>query len=451
MSISRVLLANRGEIAVRIIRACRALGIESVVAISEADRESLPSRLADRAVCIGPARSSESYLKVEAIIAAALGTGSDAIHPGYGFLAEKPELAEACEKYQLKFIGPRPDSIRQMGNKLLARAAASGYGIPVVSGSGKVQTVEAAAGMAEELGFPVLLKAAAGGGGRGIKIVTEGKELRGAFETAAAEARAAFGDGALYIERYISNARHIEVQVLGDRLGNVIHVGERDCSLQRRYQKVIEEAPAYSIPGPLREEIRAAAVTLAKNTRYENAGTVEFILDQESGEFYFLEMNTRIQVEHPVTEMITGIDLVQEQILITDGQPLRFSQPDVRFAGHAIECRINAESPGRGFQPSPGEIVEWSTPQGAGIRIDSHCFPGYFVPPYYDSLLAKVIAHGTDRRQAIERMQKALENFTVTGVDTTIPFLCFLLKQTGYLEGKVNTRWLEKQLEHFSL
>lgn len=451
MNISRVLIANRGEIAVRIIKACRGLGIESVVAVSEADKESLPSRLADRAVCIGPARSSESYLKIDAIIAAALGTRSDAVHPGYGFLAEKPELAEACEKHQLRFIGPRPENIRQMGSKLLARAAATEYGIPIGSGSGKVQSFEAAARIAEQLGFPLLLKAAAGGGGRGIKIVNEGKELKGAFETAAAEARAAFGDATLYIERYISNARHIEVQVLGDRFGNVIHVGERDCSLQRRYQKVIEEAPAYSISAPLRENIHAAAVTLAKNARYENAGTVEFILDQERGEFYFLEMNTRIQVEHPVTEMITGTDLVREQILIADGQPLSLAQSDVRLSGHAIECRINAEAPARGFQPSPGKIIDWTPPRGGGIRIDSHCFPGYLVPPYYDSLLAKIIVHGSDRSEAIERMKMALDDFSIKGVDTTIPFLSFLLTQTDYIQGQVSTRWLEKQLEHFSV
>ncbi len=451
MNISRVLIANRGEIALRVIKACQALGIESVVAVSEADRNSLPSRLADRSVCIGPARSSDSYLKVEAIITAALGTRSDAVHPGYGFLAEKPELAEACEKHQLRFIGPRAENIRQMGSKLLARAAASEYGIPIGSGSGKVQSFEAAARMAEQVGFPLLLKAAAGGGGKGIKIVTEGKGLREAFETAAAEARAAFGDPTLYIERYISNARHIEVQVLGDRFGNVIHLGERDCSLQRRYQKVIEEAPAYSVSPSLREKIHEAAVTLVKNVRYENAGTVEFILDQDRGEFYFLEMNTRIQVEHPVTEMVTGTDLVQEQILIADGQPLRLSQSSIRVSGHAIECRINAEAPARGFQPSPGKIVEWMPPQGAGIRIDSHCFPGYVVPPYYDSLLAKTIVRGADRSEAIDRMRIALRDFSIKGVDTTIPFLSFLLKQTEYIEGKVNTRWLEKQLEHFSL
>ncbi len=451
MTISRVLLANRGEIAVRIIKACRALGIESVVAVSEADRESLPSKVADRVVCIGPARSADSYLRVEAIIAAATGTGSDAVHPGYGFLAEKPELAEACSQYGLTFIGPRGEHIRKMGNKLLARAMVSGYGIPVVPGSEKVRDIQEAFAIANEIGFPVLFKAAAGGGGRGIKIVKDQGELKEAFETATAEARGAFGDETLYVERYIPNARHIEVQILGDRFGNVIHVGERDCSLQRRYQKLIEEAPAACISDHLREEIQRAAVTIAKEMRYENAGTVEFIVDQDSGKFYFLEMNTRIQVEHPVTEMITDIDLVNEQICIADGNPLAFSQSDVRFTGHAVECRINAESPQDGFRPCPGSIVEWIPPEGPCIRVDSHCFPGYFVPPYYDSLLAKLITQGADRREAVERMRHALDNFVVSGVDTTIPFLRFLLDQLGYTEGEVNTRWVESRLDQFSV
>ncbi|OGP28486.1 MAG: acetyl-CoA carboxylase biotin carboxylase subunit [Deltaproteobacteria bacterium GWA2_57_13] len=450
MSITRVLVANRGEIAVRIIKACRALGIESVAAVSQADKESLPARTADRAVCIGPPRSADSYLKIESIIAAALGTGSNAVHPGYGFLAEKPELAEACAKHGLTFIGPRPENIRQMGNKLLARAAVSEFGIPVVPGSKKVKNLAEASRIAQEIGFPVLCKAAAGGGGRGIKIVADPKQLREAFETAAAEARAAFGDDTLYFERYIPNARHIEVQVLGDRFGNVIHVGERDCSLQRRYQKVIEEAPAPRLSEALREEIRQAAATVARNLHYENAGTVEFIVDQDRGAFYFLEVNTRIQVEHPVTEMITGIDLVQEQIRIADGQPLSLSQSEVRFSGHAIECRITAESPSHGFRPCPGSIVDWRPPEGPSVRVDSHCFSGYVVPPFYDSLLAKLITRGDDRSEAVERMRLALENFTVRGVDTVIPFLRFLLHHPDYTAGKVNTRWLEAQVEQFS-
>ena len=450
MRITRVLVANRGEIAIRIIKACRALGIESVAAVSQADKESLPAQTADRTVCIGPPRSADSYLKIESIIAAALGTGSDAVHPGYGFLAEKPELAEACATHGLTFIGPRPENIRQMGNKLLARAVVSEFGIPVVPGSKKVKDPAEASRIAQEIGFPVLCKAAAGGGGKGIKIVADPNQLREAFVTAAAEARAAFGDETLYLERYIPNARHIEVQVLGDRFGNVIHAGERDCSLQRRYQKVIEEAPAPRLSEALREEIRQAAATVARNLRYENAGTVEFIVDQDRGVFYFLEVNTRIQVEHPVTEMITGIDLVQEQIRIADGQPLGLAQSEVRFNGHAIECRITAESPSHGFRPCPGPIVEWRPPEGPHLRVDSHCFSGYVVPPFYDSLLAKLITRGDDRGEAVERMRLALENFTVRGVDTVIPFLRFLMHHPDYTAGKVNTRWLEAQVEQFS-
>ncbi|TAJ91057.1 acetyl-CoA carboxylase biotin carboxylase subunit [bacterium] len=443
MAISRVLVANRGEIALRVIKACRALGIESVLAVSDADRESLPARMSDRIVCIGPARATDSYLKVEAIIAAALGSGADAVHPGYGFLAERPELAEACAKEKIKFIGPSAESIRQMGNKLLARDLARRYGIPLIPGSEKVGNSKEAALVAKEVGFPILLKAAAGGGGRGIKIVTESGELQGAFETAAAEARASFGDETLYIERYVSNARHIEVQVLGDRFGNAIHVGERDCSLQRRHQKVIEEAPAYSISGQLREEIRRAAVTIAKNIEYENAGTVEFILDQDSERFYFLEMNTRIQVEHPVTEAITGIDLVKEQIRIADGHALSLSQSQVTFSGHAIECRITAESAQDGFRPSPGRITRWNPSAGPDIRVDSHGYAGYSVPPFYDSLLAKLIVRADNRIRAVGRMQEALANFVVSGVETTIPFLRMLVCQLDYVKGKVNTKWLE--------
>ena len=446
MGIARVLVANRGEIALRVIKACRALGVESVLAVSEADKESLPSQKADRVVCIGPARATESYLKVEAIVSAALGTGSDAVHPGYGFLAERPELAEACEQQKVKFIGPSPESIRQMGNKLLARELARRYGIPVTPGSEKVSNFKEAAQVAKEIGLPILLKAAAGGGGRGIKIVTENGQLQGAFETAAAEARAAFGDETLYIERYIPNARHIEVQVLGDRFGNVIHVGERDCSLQRRHQKVIEEAPAYSLSDPLRQEIRKAAVVIAKNIKYENAGTVEFILDQDVEKFYFLEMNTRIQVEHPVTEAITGTDLVQEQIRIANGHALSFSQAEVQFRGHAIECRITAESAKDGFRPCPGRITQWRPSSGPDIRVDSHGYTGYLVPPFYDSMLAKLIVHGENRVKAVARMQEALANFIVSGIDTTIPFLRMLVCQLDYIKGKVNTQWVEKML-----
>ena len=451
MAISRVLVANRGEIALRVIKACRALGIVSVLAVSEADRESLPARTADRVVGIGPARATESYLKVEAIIAAALSSGSDALHPGYGFLAERPELAEACAEKKIKFIGPGAESIRQMGNKLLARELARSCGIPLIPGSEKVGNLKEAARIAKDVGFPMLLKAAAGGGGRGIKIVRERAELQGAFETAGAEARAAFGDETLYIERYIPNARHIEVQVVGDRFGSVIHVGERDCSLQRRHQKVIEEAPAYSISEALREEIRTAAVTIAAKIKYENAGTIEFILDQDSGRFYFLEMNTRIQVEHPVTEAITGIDLVREQIRIADGRRLSLSQPEVKFSGHAIECRITAESAQDGFRPSPGRISRWNPSSGPDIRVDSHGYEGYTVPPFYDSLLAKLIVRADSRVRAVARMQQALEDFTVSGIETTIPFLYMVVCQLEYIRGRVNTKWLEGMLESVPL
>lgn len=447
MNISRVLVANRGEIAVRVIKACRALAIEAVLAVSEADKESLGARLADRVVCIGPPRSTESYLKVQALIAAAQGCHADALHPGYGFLAEEPGLAEACVKNGIKFIGPRPENIQQMGNKLRARNTVSDYGIPVVPGSKKVKDYREAATVAEEIGFPILCKAAAGGGGKGIKIVTNGRELQRAFETAAAEARAAFGDETLYLERYIPNARHIEVQILGDSFGKVIHAGERDCSLQRRYQKVVEEAPAPGIPESLRQAIRTAAAAIGQKMPYENAGTVEFIVDQDAEKFYFLEMNTRIQVEHPVTEMITGIDLVQEQIRIADGQPLSFSQSDVHFSGHAIECRITAESARNGFQPSPGRITEWAPPDGPDIRTDTHGYQGYFVPPFYDSLLAKLIVKGKNRIDAVARMQEALGRFRVSGIETTIPFLRQVVQQMDYVKGKVNTRWLEKFLE----
>jgi len=442
-AISRVLIANRGEIAVRIIRACRDMGIETVAAVSEADKESLPARMADRAVCIGPPPSSGSYLKVGTIISAALGTGAGAIHPGYGFLAEQPDLVEACTQYGLIFIGPKADNIKKMGDKLLARKMAGDLGVPVIPGSDMVRDLKEVMKAADKVGYPVLLKAAAGGGGKGIKIVMQPGDVKTVFDEASAEARASFGDDKLYIEHYIPNARHIEVQIVGDRFGNFAHLFERDCSLQRRYQKMLEEAPSPAVSTQIREEICRAALTIAEYIEYENAGTVEFILDKDNGRFYFLEMNTRIQVEHPVTEMITGIDLVKEQIRVAGGHPLSFSQEEICLTGHAIECRINAELPEAGFRPSPGRITQWRPPEGPGIRVDSHCYPGYFVPPYYDSLLAKVITAGRDRFQAIERMHYALNNFIVSGVDSTIPFHQFILKHTDFIKGEANTRWIE--------
>ncbi|OGA61721.1 MAG: acetyl-CoA carboxylase biotin carboxylase subunit [Betaproteobacteria bacterium RIFCSPLOWO2_12_FULL_65_14] len=446
MNISRVLVANRGEIAVRIIRASQALGIDTVLVVSEADRDSLPSRMAGRTVCIGPARATDSYLNIKAIIASALGTASDAIHPGYGFLAESPELAQACRSEGIVFIGPTPEQIRTMGNKLLARKLADEYGLPILPGSERIRSYKEALTVTEKIGLPVMMKAAAGGGGRGMKVVTKSGDLQGAFESAAAEARAAFGDDSLYIERFIPNARHIEVQVFGDRNGNVIHLGERDCSLQRRHQKLIEETPAPSIDESLREQIHQAGLTLAREMKYENAGTVEFVVDQDTGTFHFLEMNTRIQVEHPVTEMITGVDLVQEQIRVAGGEALRFKQSDVKFSGHAIECRINAEVPMEGFRPAPGRIVNWVSPEGAQIRLDTHCYTGYLVPPYYDSLLGKLIVHGTNRSEALARMRWALDRFLVSGVSTTLEFLRFVIGHPEFEGGKVSTRLVETLL-----
>jgi acetyl-CoA carboxylase biotin carboxylase subunit len=443
LTISRVLIGNRGEIAVRIIRACQGLGIETVLATSDADRDSMPARLADRVICIGPASASESYLNYKAIVTAALGAGADAVHPGYGFLAESPELAGACKAEGITFVGPSAEQIRLMGNKLQARMLARECGVPVVPGSEKVRTYEEAATLAEQIGLPVMMKAAAGGGGRGMKIVNDYKVMPQLFAAASAEARTAFGDDTLYLERFIPNARHIEVQVLGDRFSNVIHLGERDCSLQRRHQKVVEEAPAPDLSDARRAEIHDAAVTLARNINYENAGTVEFIFDQESKKFYFLEMNTRIQVEHPVTEMITGIDLVQEQLRIAGGEALRFSQDDVITRGHSIECRITAELATEGFRPTPGRITKWCPPQGPNIRLDTHCYEGYTVPIFYDSMLGKLIVYGTDRAEAIERMRRALSGFSVSGVSTTLPFLRFVMEHPVFAAGKVNTHLIE--------
>jgi acetyl-CoA carboxylase biotin carboxylase subunit len=444
--ISRVLIANRGEIAVRIIRACREMGIHSVLAASEADQDSLPARMADKTVCIGPAHPAGSYLKVETLIAAALGTGADAIHPGYGFLAEQPSLPDACAKYNLIFVGPKAENIRKMGDKLVAREMAGAVGIPVIPGSDLVGDHDEAMRIAEKIGYPVLLKAAAGGGGKGMKMVRGPRELKTVFDEASAEARTAFGDERLYMEHFVPNARHIEVQIIGDAFGNIVHLFERDCSLQRRYQKMLEESPSTAVNAELREQICRAAIDIARHIGYENVGTVEFILDQDHGRFYFLEMNTRIQVEHPVTEMVTGVDLVKEQFRISGGRPLSVTQEEITLTGHAVECRINAESPQRGFRPSPGRIVRWETPQETGIRIDSHCYAGYFVPPFYDSLLAKVIAVGNDRRQAIERMQNGLDHFLVSGVDTNIAFHRVVLDKPDYRQGRVNTRWVENLL-----
>jgi acetyl-CoA carboxylase biotin carboxylase subunit len=450
MSVTRVLVANRGEIAVRVIRACQSLGIETVAAVSDADRESMAAQMANRAVCIGPARSTDSYLKIENLMAAAQGTGCDALHPGYGFLSERAALAQACTENNVTFVGPSAENISMMGDKLEARKIARAAGVPLVPGSDHAKNPREAAQLAEQIGYPLLLKASAGGGGRGIKLVSNANEIEDTFRTAAAEARTAFGNDTLYMEKYVGNARHIEVQILGDEHGNVIHLGERDCSLQRRHQKIIEEAPAYAVPVEVRAKICRAAATLARSIGYRSAGTIEFIYDNDSAEFYFLEMNTRIQVEHPVTEMITGVDLVAQQLRIARGESLPFKQSDITFTGHAIECRINAESPQHGFRPCPGRITEWLAPQGQGIRLDTHCYPGYFVPPYYDSLLAKLIVHADSRQAAADQTGKALDNFHVSGIDTLIPFLKTVIADPDYRRGAVNTRWLEKKLEDYS-
>jgi acetyl-CoA carboxylase biotin carboxylase subunit len=450
MSVTRVLVANRGEIAVRVIRACQSLGIETVAAVSDADRESMAAKMANRAVCIGPPRSADSYLKVENVIAAALGTGCDALHPGYGFLAERAALAQACVDNKITFVGPSADNITMMGDKLESRKIARNAGVPLVPGSEHARNPHEAATLAKEIGYPLLLKASAGGGGRGIKLVWNEHEIEDTFRTAAAEARAAFGNDTLYMERYVGNARHIEVQILGDQYGNVIHLGERDCSLQRRHQKIVEEAPAYAVPAEVRAHMCNAAVILARSIGYQSAGTIEFIYDNDTLAYYFLEMNTRIQVEHPVTEMITGVDLVAQQLRIARGEPLPYKQSDISFNGHAIECRITAESPQHGFRPCPGLISNWQGPTGPGIRLDTHCYSGYSVPPYYDSLLAKLIVHGKNRMAAADETNRALENFNVEGIDTLIPFLKVVIADPDYRGGAVNTRWLEKKLEEYS-
>jgi acetyl-CoA carboxylase, biotin carboxylase subunit len=445
MSYRRILIANRGEIATRIIRTCRALGIETVLAASEADRDSLPARLATRTLCIGPGRSSESYLKIPTLIQAAKGTGADAIHPGYGFLSERADFARACERYGIAFIGPTVAQLEEVGDKLRARGAAIAADVPVVPG-GEVTTLAQAKELGRELGAPLLVKAVGGGGGRGLKRIDDLAALPAALELAAAEAGAAFGDARVYLERFVTAGRHIEVQVLGDGQGEVIHLGERDCSVQRRYQKLIEETPAPHLPAGLRTRLHDAAVRFAARLGYRGAGTVEFLVDTARDEFYFLEMNARIQVEHPVTEAVTGVDLVAEQIAIASGEGVRLSQRDVAFRGAAIECRVNAEDPARDFQPSPGlvEIAAW--PAGEGIRVDTHIERGARVPPFYDSLLGKVIASGADRAQALERLAAAIGATSIHGVATNLQFHAGVLADPEFRRGGVDTGYLARRL-----
>jgi acetyl-CoA carboxylase biotin carboxylase subunit len=439
----KILIANRGEIALRVIRACKEMGIRTVAVYSEADRESLHVRFADEEVCIGPPPARDSYLNIPRIIAAAEITGADAIHPGYGFLAENAEFSEICERSEITFIGPTPDQIRQMGDKATARRTMAEVGVPIVPGTDAIADPEEALEAARGIGFPVLIKAAAGGGGKGMRVAKDEDEFLRQFSMARNEAAAAFNDDTVYVEKYLARPRHIEFQILGDQHGRVIHLGERDCSIQRRHQKLIEEAPSPALSADLRQRMGDAAVRGAKAIDYVGAGTIEMLLD-EDGSFYFMEMNTRIQVEHPVTELVTGYDLVKEQIRAAAGLPLSIPEGPVELRGHAIECRINAEDPYRNFAPSPGTINTFHPPGGPGVRIDTHAYAGYRVPPYYDSLLGKLIVHGATRDEALARMRHSLSSFVVEGVHTTIPFLMEVLDSAGFISGDVDTKFLER-------
>jgi len=441
----KILIANRGEIALRVHRACKEMGISTVAVHSEADASAMHVRLADESVCIGPAAAAKSYLNIPSIIAACEITGAQAVHPGYGFLSENARFAEIVGAHGYTFIGPKPEHIRMMGDKITAKQAVKAVGIPVVPGSdGAVTTEEGAIAAAEEIGFPVLIKASAGGGGRGMKVALNRGELAEAVSTARSEARAAFGDDAVYLERYLQKPRHIELQVIADSFGNVVHLGERDCSLQRRHQKVLEEAPSPAIDSATRAKIGKVVVDAIKAIGYLGVGTIEFLY--EDGEFFFIEMNTRLQVEHPVTEAITDIDLVREQIRIAAGLPLSFTQEEVVFEGHAIECRINAESP-RTFTPSPGLVTDFHAPGGLGVRLDSAIYAGYTIPPYYDSLAGKLIVHGRDRTECIARLRRCLGEMVVGGIETTIPLFQDLLVQTDIQNGDYNIHWLEQWIK----
>ncbi len=439
----KVLIANRGEIGLRVIRACRELGVATVAVHSEADQTCLHTRFADEDVCIGGAASSDSYLNISRLIAAAEITNADAIHPGYGFLAENADFAEACESSGIRFIGPTPRTTREMGDKALAKQAMTRAGVPVIPGSeGAVGSVQEAQEIADTIGYPVLLKAVAGGGGKGMRRVADSDDLAEAYMMAQAEAQAAFDNGSLYVERLLLDPRHVEVQILADEHGATVYLGERDCSVQRRHQKLIEESPSPAVDEDLRRLLGEAAVAGAGAVEYVGAGTVEFLLDD--GQFYFMEMNTRIQVEHPVTECVTGIDLVKEQIRAASGEPLSVRQEELDIRGWAIECRINAEDPDRGFMPSPGRIGYLHIPGGPGVRVDTHIYADYSIPPYYDSLIAKVIAHGRDRAEALVRMERSLEEFVVEGVHTTIPFHLRVLRHPEFREGRATTAFLDR-------
>ena len=445
--IKKVLIANRGEIAVRIIRACREMGIETVAVYSKADREALHTKLADEAVCIGPAASSESYLSMDRIISATIVTGADAIHPGFGFLSENSRFAELCEQCNITFIGPDSEVIAKLGNKQEARNTMVAAGVPVIPGSTEpIYDAGTGAAIAEEIGYPVIVKAALGGGGKGMRIADSPEEFEQSFQTAQKETQLAFGDNTMYIEHFVQHPRHIEFQILADQYGNVVHLGERDCSIQRNHQKMIEESPSVALSEELRERMGEAAVRAAKAAGYQNAGTIEFLLEK-NGNFYFMEMNTRIQVEHPVTEWVTGIDLIKEQIRIASGRKLAFTQEDIHLRGHAIECRINAENPGKGFRPSPGTITDMYLPGGKGIRIDSAFYSGYTIPPYYDSMVAKLIVWAKNRGEAIRKMQSALGEVIIEGIDTNVDYQYEILGRPDYLSGDIDIEFIAENEE----
>jgi acetyl-CoA carboxylase biotin carboxylase subunit len=441
----KILIANRGEIAVRIIRACHELGLQTVAIYSEGDKDALHTQIADEAYCVGPTQSKDSYLNIPNILSIATSTGCDGVHPGYGFLAENGDFAELCEACQLQFIGPSYESIQKMGIKDIAKEEMKKANVPVVPGSeGLIKSIDDAKKVASDIGYPVIIKATAGGGGKGIRVARNEKELENGYKMTQQEAETAFGNGGLYLEKFIENFRHIEIQIIGDKHGNVIHLGERDCTIQRRMQKLVEEAPSPILSNEKREEMGNAAVRAAKAVNYENAGTIEFIFDLDSNNFYFMEMNTRIQVEHPVTEMVTGIDLVKLQLKVAMGEAIPFTQEDVTINGHAMEFRINAENPYKNFMPSPGKITQYLTPGGFGVRIESACYTNYTIPPYYDSMVAKLIVHQPTREETIMSAIRALEEFVVLGIDTTIPFHIRLLNNDIFRSGEFNTKFLEE-------
>lgn len=444
MAVKKLFIANRGEIALRIVHAAKGLGIETVIGVSEIDRHTQAALEADVVVVLGPAAAASSYLDPKLIVHAARETGCDALHPGYGFLSEKPILPTLCEEQGIAFVGPQADIIDLLGDKLQARKMAEQAGVPLVPGSGEIETVQDACEFANGIGYPVLLKASAGGGGRGMVIANNEAEVRSGFSTASAEAQAAFNDGRLFIERFVPEARHVEVQILGDGKGKVLHFGERDCSVQRRYQKLIEEAPCVAMPEELRKKLHSSAVALAESVNYRNAGTVEFLYDVQRQEIYFIEVNARIQVEHPVSECITGQDLVQWQLRIAGGEALSLNQSDIVSKGHAIECRINAEDPQNGFFPVPGLVTKWAPPKGEGIRLDSHIYEGAAVPPNYDSMVGKLIVYAESREAAIEKLAMAIDDFAIEGIKTTLPLHGEIIRSEDYLQNSIHTRWLEQ-------